>query len=166
MELVIVIGLMSLMAVLIIPAYGKYRQRMEANAAAQELVSDLRALSSAAAKMEDYCICLFVNANTYYLYQGGSTYPTSPKRRKNMRHQYPRAAFSSTVISKRLTFGQKGWVDTSALSGFPTDIPSTTQSNLTVYNIYVHAWGISTFKITVYQNGKISLEQRNGNDEW
>lgn len=152
-ELMIVIGLMGLLAVLVIPQYGKYRARQEAGNAAQEIMAEMRTLSSASVKMEDYAILQIVDGSTYYTYEGASTYPGSPKKRKSLTAQYPRAVISPT--SKRVTFGEKGWVTTTG--AYATDITGTAEGNYTVFTINVSAPGLVTYVVKIYSNGKTTL---------
>jgi len=164
MELMIVVGLMGLISVLVIPSYGKYRQRMESGAAAQAIVSDLRILSSAAGRMEDYCVCVFADSSTYYTYEGISSFNANvPKKRRNLLVEYPRAKINPSNV--KVVFGPKGWVDTSVGSS-PSNLSSSVLGSYTVYNLYVHAYGLVTNKITIHQDGKMSIEQRQGDAEW
>ncbi len=150
LELGVSMTILAILAAIVAPPWAKYRARMRAYAAAQELRAELSYVQGRSIDLEQKCSLQIDSAGQYSVYVADPMNATTPRLYKQV--NLGREGLTLTPATGKMVFAQRGWVDTS-----DTTLSDAGLGGFTVYTLTVSAPGVVDVPVRVYLNGKVEI---------
>ncbi len=150
LELGISMTILAILAAIVAPPWARYRARMRAYAAAQELRAEVSYIQGRSIDLEQKCSLEIDSVGQYSVYVADPGNPTTPQLYKRV--DLGREGLALTPEAGELVFAQRGWVDTE-----DTTLDDAGLGGFTVYTITVSAPGVVDVPVRIYLNGKVEI---------
>jgi len=150
LELGVSMTILAILAAIVAPPWGRYRARMRAYAAAQELRAELSYIQGRSIDLEQKCSLQINSAGQYSVFVADPMNPSTPQLYKQV--NLGREGLTLTPATGWMVFAERGWVDAKG-----TTVGDAGLGGYTVYTLTVSAPGVVDVPVRVYLNGKVEI---------